>query len=125
MWRITRCNFRSVHTGPEENRNGIKEIQSRVLYKLVRVALRAANSRSRVTRRLAKFTIDLSVVEPEVAGRDAILSQKAAVHALCKYGKRFGGGGEGREVLSTFALLQKCSVVVIERAIISINFKGD
>lgn len=113
-----------MHTGPEENRNGIKEIQSRVLYKLVRVALRAANSRSRVTR-LAKFTIDLSVVEPEVAGRDAILSQKAAVHALCKYGKRFGGRGGGREVLSTFALLQKCSVVVIERAIISINFKGD
>lgn len=49
--------------------------------------------RARVTR-LAKFTIDLSDVEPEVAGRDAILSQKAAVHALCKY--KGSGGRRGR-----------------------------
>lgn len=62
--------------------------------------------RARVTR-LAKFTIDLSVVEPEVAGRDAILSQKAAVHALCKYGKRFGGGG-GRGGGRCFPRLRSC-----------------
>lgn len=80
--------------------------------------------RARVTR-LAKFTIDLSVVEPEVAERDAILSQKAAVHALCKYGKRFGGGG-GRGVDAFHVcVLAKVQRVVIERAIISINFKGN
>lgn len=49
----------------------------------VRVALRAANSRGGDS--LAKFTIELSGVEPEVAGRDAfavVLNQKLPVHTL-------------------------------------------
>lgn len=49
--------------------------------------------RARVTR-LAKFTIDLSDVEPEVAGRDAILSQKAAVRFV-NMAKGSGGRGGG------------------------------
>lgn len=75
-----------AHRRIEENKTEPSGIHSREYshdYKRVRVALRAANSRGGDS--LAKFMIELSDVEPEVAGRDAlavVLNQKLPVHTL-------------------------------------------